>query len=222
MARGGAGDKTVLAAWRQTGGRGRLGRSFESPEGGIYLSILWRPDMTPENAAKLSCAGALAVCRAVEKQCNISPDIKWPNDLLLGGKKLCGILCEGNWSNATDGYIVLGLGINVGTRCFPGTLGDTATSLYLYSGKNYDLKAMLDEIIFQLDYVYSQWGKDGAAFIDEYRRRCITPGRQVLIDHDGQRLQAKAISISDSYGLNILWPDGRTEEKSYGEILQLV
>jgi biotin-(acetyl-CoA carboxylase) ligase len=70
--------------------------------------------------------------------------------------------------------------------------------------------------------VYSEWGQDGAAFIDEYRRRCITPGRQVLIDHDGQRLQAQAISISDSYGLNILWPDGRTEEKSFGEILQLV
>jgi len=156
------------------------------------------------------------------KTCNISPDIKWPNDLLLGGKKLCGILCEGNWTKPGSGYIVLGLGINVATRCFSGTLGDTATSLYLYSGKDYDKIALLDEIIFQLDSVYSQWGSDGAAFIDEYRRRCVTPGRQVLIDHEGQRLQAKALSISDSYGLNILWLDGRTEEKSFGEILQLV
>jgi BirA family biotin operon repressor/biotin-[acetyl-CoA-carboxylase] ligase len=178
--------------------------------------------MTPENAAKLSCAGALAVCRAVENQCGLSPDIKWPNDLLLGGKKLCGILCEGSFGSPAGDFVVLGLGLNVATECFPGTLGDTATSLYLYSGKKYDKLALLNEIIFQLDSVYNEWGRDGAAFIDEYRRRCITPGRQVLIDHDGQRLQAQAISISDSYGLNIRWPDGRTEERNFGEILQLV
>lgn len=220
MAKAGAVHGTVLAALEQTGGRGRLGRSFASPEGGLYMSILWRPALKPEQAAKLSCAGALAVCAAVENFCGVTPLIKWPNDLLLDGKKLCGILCEGSWSES-GGYVVLGLGINVNTVTFPSELADKAVSLSQYTGKSFDIKALLEEIVCRLDMVYDNWGSDGAAFIDEYRRRCVTIGRYVTVDHLGKRLKAHALSISDNYGLLLQWSDGTIEEKSFGEILQL-
>lgn len=222
LARQGAAHGTVIWARQQTGGKGRLGRSFASPAGGIYLSILWRPELPPEQAAKLSCAGALAICRAVERCCGISPDIKWPNDLLLGEKKLCGILAEASLEKDGRGYLVLGMGLNVNTETFPPELQDRATSLYLYSGRSYDIAALAAAIIEALDFVYAAWGQDGAAFLPEYRRRCVTPGREILVDKDGARARAQALDIGDDYALNIRWPDGKEEKKSFGEIFLLV
>lgn len=222
LARQGAAHGTVIWAKQQTGGKGRLGRRFASPAGGIYLSILWRPELPPEQAAKLSCAGALAMCRAVERFCGISPDIKWPNDLLLREKKICGILAEASLGKNGQGYLVLGMGLNVNTETFPSELQDLATSLYLYSRRFFDIAALAAAIIEQLDCIYAAWGRDGAAFLPEYRRRCITPGREILVDKDGARVRAQALDISDDYALAIRWPDGKEEKKSFGEIFSLV
>ena len=218
LARQGAPQGTVVAALRQTGGRGRLGRSFSSPPGGLYLSILWRPEFPPEKASRLSCAGALAACAAIEEVCGVSPDIKWPNDLLLGGKKISGILTEASWQGEGRSFVIVGTGINVNTRSFPEELRDIASSLYLETGKSWELERLASAFVARLDSVYEGWGEDGGAFIEEYRRRCITPGREVLIDHEGSRAKVRALSVEDDYSLLIQWPDGRREKKSFGEI----
>ncbi len=218
LARQGAPQGTVVAALRQTGGRGRLGRSFSSPPGGLYLSILWRPELPPEKASRLSCAGALAACAAIEEVCGVSPDIKWPNDLLLSGKKISGILTEASWQGEGRSFVIVGTGINVNTRSFPEELRDIASSLYLETGKSWELERLASAFVARLDSVYEGWGEDGGAFIEEYRRRCITPGREVLIDHEGSRAKVRALSVEDDYSLLIQWPDGRREKKSFGEI----
>lgn len=222
LARLGAPQGAVAAALEQTGGRGRLGRSFASPPGGLYLSILWRPDFPPEKAARLSCAGALAASAAIEEVCGISPDIKWPNDLLLNGKKICGILTEAVWQGEGRGFVIVGTGINVNTERFPEELKDIASSLYLETGRHWDLERLAAAFISRLDSVYRDWGEDGGAFIEEYRRRCVTPGRHILIDHEDGRAGALALSVEPDYSLLIRWPDGKTEKKSFGEIFQLV
>lgn len=222
LARQGAPHGTVVAALGQTGGRGRLGRSFASPPGGLYLSILWRPDFPPEKAARLSCAGALAASAAIEEVCGISTNIKWPNDLLLNEKKISGILTEAAWQGEGRSFVIVGTGINVNTECFPAELKDIASSLYLETGRHWDLEQLGAAFIARLDSVYQGWGEDGGAFIEEYRRRCITPGRDILIDHEGGRVRVHALSVEDDYSLLIRWPDGKTEKKSFGEISQLV
>lgn len=222
LARQGAPHGTVVAALGQTGGRGRLGRSFASPPGGLYLSILWRPDFPPEKAARLSCAGALAASAAIEEVCGISPNIKWPNDLLLNGKKISGILTEAAWQGEGRSFVIVGTGINVNTEQFPEGLKGIASSLYLETGRSWELERLAAAFIARLDSVYQGWGEDGGAFIEEYRRRCITPGRDILIDHEGGRTRVHALSVEDDYSLLIRWPDGKTEKKSFGEISQLV
>lgn len=221
LARQGAPHGTVAAALEQTGGRGRLGRSFVSPPGGLYLSILWRPEFSPEKAARLSCAGALAACAAIEEVWGIAPDIKWPNDLLLKGKKISGILTEAAWQE-TGGWVIVGTGINVNTPAFPEGLKDIASSLYLETGRRIEPEKLMAAFISRLDSVYRAWGEEGAPFLEEYRRRCITPGRDILIDHEGSRARVHALSVEEDYSLRIRWPEGREEKKSFGEIFQLV
>lgn len=222
LARQGAPQGTVVAAREQTGGKGRLGRSFVSPPGGLYLSILWRPEFSPEKAARLSCAGALAACAAIEEVWGIAPDIKWPNDLLLKGKKISGILTEASWQGRGGNFVIVGTGINVNTESFPTELGDSASSLYLETGRRIEPEKLMAAFISRLDSVYRAWGEEGAPFLEEYRRRCITPGRDILIDHEGGRAKVHARSVEDDYSLLIQWPDGREEKKSFGEIFQLV
>lgn len=213
---------SLVVARQQTGGRGRLGRSFVSPPGGLYMSMLWRPQLSPEQAARLSCAVAIALCRALEESCGVSPDIKWPNDLLLGGKKLCGILSEALWQPDGSFCLIIGCGININAESFPGELAATATSLYLETGRRFEPEGLAESIIPRLDGIYDSWGTEGAAFLPEYRRRCVTPGKDVLIDQAGQRLKVRALAIDEDYSLRIRWPDGRLEKKSFGEIFPLV
>ena len=126
-----AADGTVIAAGRQSGGRGRLGRSFASPEGGVYLSILLAPTADLSRCLTLTPTAAVAVRRAIKRCCGISAYIKWPNDLQLRGKKLCGILTE---AVSADGEvkIIIGIGVNLNTRAedFPPELRDSACSVF--------------------------------------------------------------------------------------------
>ena len=222
LARQGAPHGAVAAALEQTGGRGRLGRSFVSPPGGLYLSILWRPDFSPEKAARLSCAGALAACAAIEEVWGLSPDIKWPNDLLVNGKKISGILTEAAWQGDGRGFVIVGTGINANTESFPPPLQSIASSLYLETGRRTEPEKLMAAFISRLDSVYGAWGEEGAAFIEEYRRRCLTPGRDILIDHEGRRARVHALSVEEDYSLLIRWSDGRVEKKSFGEIFPSV
>ena len=213
LAAQGAPDGTVYIAAAQSAGRGRKGRAFLSPPGGLYLSMLLRPGCLAEEALSITPSAAVAVCRAVKQVCGLLCGIKWPNDVVLGGKKLCGILTEAS-TDKNGLFLVLGIGVNVNTEEFPEELRQVAGSLFLHSGEKTELETLARELIRQLDEMYDAWKADKNAFLEEYRAHCVNTGREVLA---GGR-PAKALGIADDYALLVEYPDGTRENIAYGEV----
>ena len=213
LAAQGAPDGTVYIAAAQSAGRGRKGRTFLSPPGGLYLSMLLRPGCPAEEALSITPMAAVAACRAVKQVCGLLCGIKWPNDVVLGGKKLCGILTEA--STDKDGlFLVPGIGVNVNTEEFPPELRPVAGSLFLHSGKKTELEDLARALIQQMDELYAAWKADKNAFLEEYRALCVNTGREVLI---GDR-PAKALGIAEDYSLLVEYPDGTKENIACGEV----
>lgn len=213
LAAQGALDGTVYIAAAQSAGRGRNGRTFLSPPGGLYLSMLLRPGCPAEEALSITPMAAVAVCRAVKQVCGLLCGIKWPNDVVLGGKKLCGILTEA--STDKDGlFLVPGIGVNVNTEEFPPELRPVAGSLFLHSGKKTELEDLARALIQQMDELYAAWKADKNAFLEEYRALCVNTGREVLV---GDR-PAKALGIAEDYSLLVEYPDGTKENIACGEV----
>ena len=218
LAASGVPDGFTLVAARQTSGRGRLGRSFASPEGGLYLSMLLRPGNDMQRASTLTPCAAVAVCRAVERVCGVVPGIKWPNDLLLGGKKLCGILTEASLAGG-GAYVVIGLGVNVNTapEDFPAELRGSAVSLFEATGQRFDIRTLAAAIIEELDSIYAAWKPDTACVLDEYRRLCVSTGCAVSLIRGDEVREAYAVGIDENYAL-IADINGTVEHITMGEI----
>ena len=210
LAAEGAADGTVVVADCQTAGRGRLGRSFQSPGGqGIYLTALLRPDLPPERLSPVTAMAGVAVCRAVERLCGVSPGLKWPNDPVLDGKKLCGILTELSLEGETARVqeLVLGIGINVSQRPedFTPEVREIATSLVQALGHAVSRPALAA-------------GETGP-YLAEYRRRCVNLGRTVrLLRPDGGGETAEALDIDEEFGLVVRRPDGAVKTVRSGEV----
>lgn len=215
----GAQEGTVLIAARQTGGRGRMDRSFLSPEGGVYLSMLLTPRYTPEESLSLTPCAAIAVRRSIYKLCGIKAGIKWPNDLLIKGKKVCGILCESIFFNGQQ-KLILGIGLNVSTpqSAFTGELGNIAGSIFSLSGAAPAVETMAAELVSQLDGMYESWQADPRCFLEEYRRSCVNIGKKVDLIKDGTSRPATAIDIDEDYALTVEYPDGQREKIYMGEV----
>lgn len=216
LAREGAVHGTVLAAREQTGGRGRQGRSFLSPPGGLYLSMLLRPACPPERCASLTPLAAVAVRRALGQEAAV---IKWPNDVLLHGKKLCGILTE----LVMDGekpVVVLGIGVNVNTRAeeFPPELRQIAGSLYTETGQETEISALARRLIRELDRLYAAWCDDAGCCLEEYRAACASVGRPVQILQNGGSRAAYALAVEEDFSLRVRYPDGAEEAIRFGEV----
>lgn len=189
MAAEGAKIGTVLAAQRQSGGRGRLGRSFSSEMGGLYASILLPFD--GRDAGPLTTCAAVVVARAIERVAPISVGIKWVNDLYVGGKKLCGILAE-SVSREGGACAVLGIGVNL-TNKLPQELSDVATTLFDECQKEISPDSLLDAILCELsDFENIDYNE----ILDEYRHRCLILGKNIdVIPHSGKKYAAKAIDL---------------------------
>ncbi len=211
MAEHGAAEGVTIIVDRQTGGRGRLGRSFHSPEGGLYLSTLLRS--TDSDPGRITCRAAVAAARAIESLCGAHIDIKWVNDLYLNGRKVAGILAEGVLaSDGTLTAVVLGIGINVGEMAFPDELQPIATSLGNegFSLTREDLAAaFLNELTAAL--------VDPTA-MEEYRRRNLALGRQITVVQGNQTYTATARSVTDDGYLTVFTADGTIQTLSSGEI----
>ena len=221
MAREGAASGTAVAAREQTAGRGRLGREFASPPGGVYLSLLLRPDCPPARCAELAPLAAVAARRAVAACAGVWPDIKWPNDLLLEGKKICGILTERlELPGDPRGAVIIGVGINGNTRRedFPLQLRELAGSLYTQTGRQVDLDALSDALLRELDSLYAAWLQEEDVCLEEYRAACINLGRRVWILHEGERRGALALAVNPDYSLALRYDDGREETLRFGEL----
>lgn len=213
----------VVIADEQTGGRGRLGRSFQSPKGcGLYLSVLLRPKAEPGQVTDFTAWVAVAVCDAIEACCGIRPQIKWTNDIVLGGKKLVGILTElglESESNALE-YLIPGIGINVNHRPedFSPEIRDIAASLAQQLGKPVRRSELAVALIRALDRMYAQFPDNKQEYLDKYRADCMTPGNQVQLITPVSREEAYAVEIDDEFRLVVEMPDGTRRALSAGEV----
>ena len=210
---GEAAEGAVVIAREQSAGRGRSGRSFLSPEGGLYLSMLLRPAVAPERLMTLTPVAAVAVCRAVERCSPLRCGIKWPNDVVAGGKKLCGILVESVLGGARP-CVIVGIGVNANTEDFPEELGAIAGSIRQLTGERVDLEALSDALIGELDAAYAAWLRDAAAAREEFSARCLTVGREVCVEGRAGR----AVGLGDDYALLVTFADGGREALRFGEV----
>lgn len=217
----GAEEGTVVIADKQSAGRGRLGRSFFSPEEkGIYMSVLLRPEISLERSVLITSMAAVAVARAIEKVCGLPSKIKWVNDIFLNKKKVCGILTEAGIDEArqTLSYAVLGIGVNVGSMEFPEELREIATSVSYECGFAVKKEALIDEILKELELWYpTLW--DGS-FLEESKARSILLGKEIrVVDemHPEGGYSAKAVDINELGNL-IIERDGSTQVLNSGEV----
>ncbi len=213
---------TAVLADCQTAGRGRSGRSFQSPSGkGVYLSLLLRPALTPEGLMPVTAMTAVAVCDAVERACGTRPQIKWTNDLLLGGKKIAGILTEMTLHAGSVEALIIGVGINVRQVAadFTPEVAEMATSLSAALGKAVFRPRLAAEMLAALDRMGDALGGDLTAWVERYRKDCVTLGRPVrLLWREGDSREAVALDVDEQFGLQVRYRDGSTETIRSGEV----
>lgn len=217
----GAPDGTSVIALHQTAGRGRRGRSFYSPEGeGLYLSVLLRPQAKPEALMHLTAMAAVAASRAIETVCGRRPGIKWTNDLILGTRKVAGILTELSVVAETmeTDYVVVGIGINCAQTAFPEELREIATSLQMERGKAPDRCALAAALLREFSRMESALLSEKAEWLHEFTAYCVTLGCEIrVLRADGERV-AHADGIGPCAELLVTYPDGTREAVSSGEV----
>jgi BirA family biotin operon repressor/biotin-[acetyl-CoA-carboxylase] ligase len=212
-ARRGAPEGLVVVADHQTEGRGRRGRSWVAPPGAsLLVSVLLRPALAPERTQLVSMACGVALAEAIERVAGFVPALKWPNDLVVGDRKLAGILAE------TDGdAVVVGAGVNVEWREFPPELAETATACNLESGRSVDRRALLSAFLKELDHRYA----DLDQLPGEYRRRLATLGRRVRVERPDGDVVGRAVGVGDSGELLVEPDSGDVVEVRVGDVVHL-
>ncbi len=219
LAKSGAPKGTVVIANSQTAGRGRLGRSFHSPAGdGLYLSLILRPQCPPAQLMHLTCAVAVAACDAVQATTGVRPGVKWINDLVLGRKKLGGILAELSVDPKTGlvDYAIIGIGINCGQTAFPEELQPIATSLAM-AGYPVDRAKLAAELIRSLDRL-GQELSDKTAIMARYRENCVTLGQRITVIQGESRQPGTAVGLDDEGALLVDFGNGPPKAVNSGEV----
>lgn len=190
-----------VSANEQTGGRGRRGREWVSPSGkGVYLSVVWRSGCAPSQVGRLTIVVALAAARAIEELSGIMAQTKWPNDILLRGRKVGGVLCEAELENMAVAFVVAGVGLNVNftSEDLPDRPIFPASSLLLESGREFDVEAAREVLIARLEHEYAryesgQWNTQRGEFI----ARCAIIGEVVTIKGEQREYSAVATGIDE-------------------------
>ena len=217
----GAPEGTVLIAGEQTLGRGRLGRSFHSPEGtGVYLSILLRPRCRPEQLMHLTCAAGSAMVEAVEQAAGFRPSIKWTNDLVYGHRKLGGILTELGLSSDGLDYCIVGIGINCLQQAedFPEDLQNMAASLSMIAGKPVDPAILAAAMVESLRHMGEKLLTQKEEILNTYRKNCITLGTEISLVRGSEIRHGKALDIDGDGALIVAFTDGSVQAVSSGEV----
>jgi BirA family transcriptional regulator, biotin operon repressor / biotin---[acetyl-CoA-carboxylase] ligase len=223
LARDGVREGVVVFAESQTRGRGRLGRKWISPaHKGLWFSILLRPNLRPQEATQLTVASATALRRAIFSETKLKPEIKWPNDILIGGKKVAGILTELSAEVDRVRYIILGIGIDVNLDAdeFPVELKKTATSLKIESGETISRAELATAILRELDFDYARIcdGKfPGVA--DEWESGCVTIGKNVTVHIGDRKICGCAEALDDDGALLLRTEHGHLERIIGGDVI---
>ncbi|WP_379162438.1 biotin--[acetyl-CoA-carboxylase] ligase [Paenibacillus sp. sgz5001063] len=223
LAENGAPEGTSVRAEAQTGGRGRMGRKWHSPSGkGIWISIVLRPDLPLSLTPQLTLLSGVAVCRAIREVTGVQAGIKWPNDLLAGGRKICGILLESSLREGGLHYCIAGIGIavNLTEEDYPPELKDIGTSLLIEGGGiPVDRTALTEAVLTELEYLYILYREQGFKPIRElWESMSVTLGRQVFYNTPEGRCQATAVGLDDNGGLLLKDRTGAVSSVLSGEI----
>ena len=219
----GAPHGMAVVANQQTGGRGRMGRQFQSPrDKGVFLSVLLRPALSPEGLLPVTAMSAVAVCNTVERVCGVRPGIKWTNDVLLNGKKLCGILTEVALEGETGQIqsLIIGVGVNVHhtPQDFTPEVAAIATSLDQELGGPVSRPQVAAVLYQELLALGERLGGDLSADLAAYRRDCLTLGREVRLLWGDSRERVTALDVDDRFGLVVRRADGAVETIRSGEV----
>ena len=221
LAENGAAEWTILCAEKQTNGRGRMGNTFYSPEGGIYMRILIKPRFSPENSLFITTIAACSVCNAIEKLTNKNVKIKWVNDVYNKDGKICGILTESSIDYKTNklNYAVLGIGLNVfpPENGFPTDVQNIASSLF----DNYEVSSsiynqLISEILNQFYNLYNNFDKD--MHINEYKNRSMLINKEISYIQDSEEFNARVIDIDSECHLIVSDSSGKITKLSSGEV----
>ncbi len=217
----GAPEGTLVVAEKQTAGRGRRGKVWESPLGtGIWMSLVLRPQIMPAEASVLTLLCGLATAEAIEAETGLSAGIKWPNDILINGKKAIGILTEMDCEMSEVHFVIPGIGINVNTASFPPEIADIATSLYLECGKTVSRRRLVHKVLERLEEHYETFLRTGSftAMLEDYRKHCITLGKEVHV-LGREPFFAEALDITPEGELLVRRADNGKEEVVFsGEV----
>lgn len=217
----GAAHGTLVVAEQQTAGRGRRGRGWESPAGSsIYMSLLLRPEFLPNKAPMLTIVMAYSVATALRKQTGLDFRIKWPNDIVLNGKKVVGILTEMSTEIEYINHVVIGVGINVNTEAFPEEICATATSIRRESGKTWRRAELIAAILRQFEVQYERFVKeeDLAYLREAYDAILVNCNREVRILGEKDGYRAVALGIDDQGELLVRKEDGTVTSVYAGEV----
>lgn len=224
FAQKGAAEGTVIVARRQENGRGRMSRVWTSPQGGLWFSIILRPQIDPQYAAQVTLLMGVAVCKAL-RRLYATDDImiKWPNDLLLRKKKICGVLSELQLREGGEiDYAVVGVGVNVALKAedFPPELRDAAASLNVSLNKNYTCDEILDSILQEFNGLYEEWLVQGAdVILPLWKKMNCTLNQKVLVkDNDEVIFSGMVTAIDEAGAIVVRSEGGECQSFDFGEI----
>lgn len=220
--KGGVASGTVLLADRQTRGKGRLGRVWESPAGtNIYMSLVIRPELQPKETTMLTVLAAVAGALALQRACNIPVSIKWPNDLVIGRRKLGGILTEVRADPDRVAVAVIGIGINVNIdfRDLPGAIRDIATSVKIETGINHSRNKIIIQLLREFEHWYTVLKKEGKRpLLEAWRENSSTLGRKISVVMSDATWSGIAEDIDDYGMLMLKMRSGERKTISSGDI----
>lgn len=217
----GGADGTLFVAETQTAGKGRRGRCWQSPAGSsISMSILLRPVMNPSDAPMLTLVMAYAATKALREKTELDIGIKWPNDLVVSGKKISGILTEMSAEIDYINHVVIGVGINVNQDTFPDDIKETASSLKMELGKRIKRSGLIAAVMknFEKYYEIFQETEDLSGLKELYNSMLVNKDREVKVLEPGNEYKAYAIGINQTGELIVRTPDGKEKEIYAGEV----
>ena len=218
LAQGGAAEGTVVVAERQTAGRGRRGRVWQSVPGNLFVSVVLRPAIAPIAAPPLAPAIGLAVALAVEDVAPLAAELKWPNDVRVGGRKVAGVLTESLVAGSTLSAVIAGIGLNVGAE-LPAELAEIATTLSREAVRNVRKSEVEEALLRRIADVYGRFLAGGfSALADEWRERDALAGQSVTIDAGSAKVTGDAVGIADDGAYRVRTASGETRVTA-GEVL---
>lgn len=220
-AENGAAHGTLVVSERQTGGKGRRGRVWDSPRGtGIFMTLILRPEMAPVHASMLTLVAALAVAGGIKECTGASSLIKWPNDIVMGGKKVCGILTEMSADPDCINYVAVGIGINVNREEFPEEIREVAASIFTETGKKTKRSLLISAVMAAFERYYEIFMKttDMSGLLEEYNGKLANCGRTVRVLDPAGEYSGTAIGIDREGELLVEMEDRTVRRVLSGEV----